>query len=84
MNQGKVHPDFKNFYDGAELLTLSYESSRSEAFILHGAHQLSQNLPLYPEIGDQVFIFHVYNPLTYLPTGLFGRLFNSDMQAMFD
>jgi hypothetical protein len=69
--------------DGAKLLTHQFATSRPEAFILLGVQQLSQRLPLYhPALGEQPFTVHVYNPLTYLPAGLFGRFFDADLQSL--
>jgi hypothetical protein len=68
--------------DGGGLLTRPFETTRPESFILNGARRISEGLPLYLTLGEQPFIVHVYNPLTYLPAGLAGRLFDLDLQGM--
>jgi len=65
--------------DGAEALHVRYESTRPETFILNGARRVADGLPLYPPLDEEPYIVDVYNPLTYLPAGLYGRWFDSDL-----
>ena len=61
--------------NGFKLLDLPYETSRPESFIVHGIKQIAVGNSLYPEVGEEPYAYHVYNPMTYYPAGLAGRLF---------
>lgn len=69
-------------FEGANFLFLPYETTKPESFILNGAWRIAQGLPLYPQFGKLPFIVHVYNPLTYFPAGIAGRLFDLEMPAI--
>jgi len=68
--------------NGAQLLHLPFESTKPEAFILHGIQRIAQHEPLYQPLGEMPFIVHVYNPLTYVLPGLAGRMFDLDSPHM--
>lgn len=61
---------------GAWLLTVPTETSRTEAFILNGSIQIAHGNALYYPVGKAPYWIHVYNPLTYIPAGLAGRVFD--------
>ena len=67
---------------GAQLLTIPYETTRPEAFTAHGAQCIALHKPLYPPFGKIPYTIHVYNPLTYLPAGLAGRVFDLDLNGI--
>jgi hypothetical protein len=66
---------------GAEAVRIPYESTRPETFILNGARQVADGLPLYLPLGEEPYVVNVYNPLTYLPAGLYTRWFGTDLDG---
>jgi len=58
---------------GYLLLDLPFETTRPESFILNGVRHLLMEIPLYPPTGKEPYIYHVYNPLTYVPSGFIAK-----------
>jgi len=67
---------------GAQIIHLPYETTKPELFILYGAQRLISGQQLYPKLGDMPFVISVYNPLTYLPAALAGRVFGLDLYGI--
>ncbi len=69
-------------YQGTLALAYPFATTRIESFILNGATRFAQGLPIYLGLENNQYIVHVYNPLSYLPVGILGRLFNLNMENM--
>ncbi|NOX91506.1 MAG: hypothetical protein GXP18_03355 [Gammaproteobacteria bacterium] len=69
-------------YQGTLALAYPFATTRIESFILNGATRFAQGEPIYLGLANSQYILHVYNPLSYLPVGIAGRLFNLNMENM--
>jgi len=78
---GSLHA-FIILYQGTLALTYPFATTRIESFILNGATRFAQGLPIYLGFENNQYIVHVYNPLSYLPVGISGRIFNLNMEGM--
>lgn len=80
---GALHA-FMILYQGTLVLGYPYSTTRIESFILNGATRFAQGQLLYlglnPGLNSDQYIVHVYNPLSYLPAGILGRLFHLNME----
>lgn len=78
---GALHA-FLILYQGTLALGYPYATTRIESFVLNGATRFAQGLPIYLGLKSDHYIVHVYNPLTYLPAGMLGRLFHLNMEQI--
>lgn len=69
-------------YQGTVSLAYPYATTRIESFVLNGASRFAQGQAIYLGFESNPFIIHVYNPLTYLPIGTLGRLFNLSVEEL--
>lgn len=72
---GSLH-SLITLYQGTLALGYPYATTRIEAFVLNGALRFAQGQDIYLGLNNPHYIVHVYNPLSYLPAGFLGRLFN--------
>jgi hypothetical protein len=78
---GGLHA-FLTLYQGTLALGYPYATTRIESFVLNGATRFAQGQPIYLGLNSDHYIVHVYNPLTYLPAGILGRLFHLNMEQI--
>jgi len=69
-------------YDGFEHVLRRYPTCVTELYIVDGIRSLARGEPVYPEVGGLPLLIRVYNPMTYVPAGLLGRLFPDDFDAL--
>ncbi|MDD5759414.1 MAG: hypothetical protein PHI06_10060 [Desulfobulbaceae bacterium] len=63
-----------------EFALFPYETSGPETYVLHGALSLLRKRALYPEVPS--YIFHIYNPMSYLPAAGIGYFFEHSPQVV--
>ena len=54
-------------------------TTRPESFVLNGSLRYAMGLPIYIKPGSFPYITNVYNPFAYLPAGIIGRAFSSNV-----
>jgi hypothetical protein len=69
-------------YDGFTHVLRPYPTCVTELYIVDGIRSLARGELVYPEVGELPFLIRVYNPMTYVPAGLVGRLFPDDFEAL--
>jgi hypothetical protein len=69
-------------YQGTLVLAYPYATTRIESFILNGASRFAQGQAIYLGLNADHYIVHVYNPLSYLPIGALGRLFQLNTEEI--
>ena len=74
--------------DGSRILWQGWQAAstpvptcNTEMHIADGVHCVADGRDLYPEIDGLPYVYHFYNPLTYLPGGLAGRWFELDVDG---
>ena len=67
---------------GLRVALKPYPTCITEVAILDGTRCVSEGRPLYPPVGTLPFVFHLYNPLTYLGAGV--RVFCMKVRRYFD
>jgi hypothetical protein len=69
-------------HDGFTHVLRPYPTCDTELHIVDGIRSLARGEFVYPEVGGLPFLIRVYNPMTYVPAGLVGRLFPDDFEAL--
>jgi hypothetical protein len=74
--------------DGARILWQGWQAvvaptptCNTEMHIADGIRCVADGQPLYPKIEGLPYVYHFYNPLTYLPAGIAARTFDLDVDA---
>ncbi len=50
--------------------------------IVDGVRCVAEGKPLYPLIDGLPLVYHLYQPLAYLPAGWIGRVFGLDLDGL--
>lgn len=69
-------------WQGVQLALLPHPTCMTEVYILDGVQAVAHGRPLYPPLEGLPWIYHIYNPLTYLPAGLAGRMLGLNLDGL--
>lgn len=69
-------------WQGCQLALLPHPTCMTEVYILDGIATVARGETLYPEQRGLPWVYHIYNPLTYLPAGMAGRVLGLDLDGL--
>jgi hypothetical protein len=68
-------------WQGWQAVTTPVPTCNTEMHIADGIHCVAEGRPLYPAIDGLPYVYHFYNPLTYLPAGAVSRWLDLDVDG---
>ncbi|MCG8584444.1 MAG: hypothetical protein MI757_07015 [Pirellulales bacterium] len=68
-------------WQGWQATTTPVPTCHTEMHIADGIHAIAAGNDLYPQIEGLPYVYHFYNPMTYLPAGLTSRWMDLDVDG---